>query len=83
MNAVTAESVYEKLKMLPPRRIAEVEDFVEFLKVRDEKMRAQQVSELFEMIDKLAAVEPPLMPEEIDAEIDAARAERRARVDRR
>ncbi|MEW6301750.1 MAG: hypothetical protein AB1671_29145, partial [Thermodesulfobacteriota bacterium] len=40
-------------------------------------------SELFEMMDKLAAVEPALTPEEIDAEIKTARAERRARADRR
>lgn len=83
MSAVTAEAVYEKLKTLSPQRIAEVEDFVEFLKVRDAQSRTEKVGELFEMMDKLAAVEPPLTPEEIDTEIKAARAERRARADRR
>ncbi len=82
--STTAESVYEKLKTLPPQRIAEVEDFVEFLKVRDEKTRARKADALFEIMDQLAAVEPPLTPQEIQAEIKAARAERRARnADRR
>lgn len=78
------EMLFEKLKTLPPQRLAEVEDFVDFLKVRDEKTRAQKVGELFGMMDRLAAVEPKLTPEEIQAEIKAARAERRAKnADRR
>lgn len=82
--SATAESVYEKLKSLPPQRIAEVEDFVEFLKVRDEKTRTQKTDELFALMDQLAAVDPALTPQEIQAEIKAARAERRARnADRR
>jgi len=74
----TAEIVFEKLKTLPPQRLAEVADFVDFLRVREEKARTQKVDELFGMMDQLAAVEPPLSPEDIQAEIDAARAERRA-----
>lgn len=74
----TAEIVFEKLKTLPPQRLAEVADFVDFLRVREEKARTQKVDELFGMMDRLSAVEPVLSPEEIQAEIEAARAERRA-----
>ena len=74
----TAEIVFQKLKTLPPQRLAEVADFVDFLRVREEKARKQNVDELFVMMDQLATVEPPLTPEDIQAEIAAARAERRA-----
>lgn len=73
-----ADELLQKLKALPPQRLAEVADFVDFLKAREEKARTQKVDELFGMMDQLATVEPPLTPEEIQAEIDAARAERRA-----
>ncbi len=73
-----AEDLFQILKTLPPQRLAEVADFVDFLKAREEKARTQNVDELFGMMDQLAAVEPPLSPEEIQAEIQAARAERRA-----
>jgi len=76
--SVNTEALIEKLKTLPPQRLAEVADFVDFLKVREEKLRVQKVDELFVMMDRLAAVEPQLTEEEIQAEIDAARAERRA-----
>lgn len=81
----TTEALFEKLKTLPPQRLAEVADFVDFLKDREEKARVQKVDELFTMVDRLTAVEPRLTPEEIQAEIAAARAERRARshADRR
>lgn len=35
-----AEVLFEKLKALPPQRLEEVEDFVDFLKIRDEKARS-------------------------------------------
>lgn len=44
-----------------------------------EAMRKRQVDRLFAAMDKLAALEPPMTEEEIDAEIDAARAERARR----
>jgi hypothetical protein len=44
-----------------------------------EAMRKRQVDRLFAAMDKLAALEPPLTEEEIDAEIAAARAERARR----
>jgi hypothetical protein len=73
-----AEDLFQKLKTLPPQRLAEVADFVDFIKAREEKARMQKVDELFGMMDQLAAIEPPLTPEEIQSEIEAARAERRA-----
>lgn len=44
-----------------------------------EAMRKRQVDRLFAAMDKLAALEPPMTETEIDAEIDAARAERARR----
>ena len=83
MNA-QAEQLIEKLKALPPERRAEVEDFVDFLEKRDAQARseaAQRLGEAFKRLDALD--EPPMSSDEIQAEIDAVRAERRARADRR
>src|SRR6202043_2935914 len=80
MNAQAVEALMEKLKSLPPEQRAEVEDFVDFLKARKERARdaaAQRLGEAFAKLDALNL--PPLTPEEVQAEIDAARAERRAR----
>jgi len=44
-----------------------------------EAMKKRQVDKLFSTMDQLAALEPKLTEEEIDAEIDAARAERARR----
>ncbi len=84
MNAQAEKTLLEKLKALPPERRAEVEDFVDFLKTREERSRdeaGQCVGEAFQKLDALNA--PPLTAEEVQAEIDAARAERRARADHR
>ena len=44
-----------------------------------ERLRKRHVSELFEIADRLAAVDlPPMTEEEVQAEVDAVRAERRA-----
>jgi hypothetical protein len=83
MNA-QAENLFEKIKSLPPTRLAQIEDFVDFLKAREERSRdeaAQRLGEAFKKLDALNA--PPMSSEEVQAEIDAARAERRARADRR
>jgi hypothetical protein len=70
----------EKLKSLPPEQRAEVEDFVDFLKARKERARDAAAQRLGEAFAKLDALNLPLLtPEEVQAEIDAARAERRAR----
>lgn len=79
-----AENLLEKLKALPPQRLAEAADFVDFLRPREEKTRTRKVDELFAMTVNIAAVQPPLSPEDIQTEIAAARAERRAaNADRR
>jgi hypothetical protein len=85
MNAQAVTALIEKLKALAPEQRAEVEDFVDFLKARKERARdaaAQRLGEAFAKLDSLNL--PPLTPEEVQAEIDAARAERRApNADRR
>jgi hypothetical protein len=84
MNAQAEKTLLEKLKSLPPARLAEVEDFVDFLKAREERTRddaSRRLGEAFKKLDALNA--PPMTSEEVQAEIDAARAERRARADRR
>lgn len=49
MNAQTEKILLEKLKSLPPARLAEVEDFVDFLRSREADRRhthaAAQASE--------------------------------------
>jgi hypothetical protein len=70
--------LFDKLKALPPQQRAEVEDFVDFLTAKARKRAA---------MDRLLAIAPaleaagvePMSDEEINAEIKAARAERRAR----
>lgn len=79
MNAQAVEALIEKLKALPAEQRAEVEDFVDFLSVRAKKRAA---------LDRLLAIAPaveaaglpPMSMEEINAEVKAARAERRARA---
>ena len=71
------QMLFEKLKALPAQQRAEVEDFVDFLAGKARKRAA---------IDRLLAIAPaleaagiePMSDEEINAEIKAARAERRA-----
>jgi Protein of unknown function (DUF2281) len=85
MNAQAVEALIEKVKSLPPEQRAEVEDFVDFLKARKERTRgvaAQRLGEAFKKLDALN--QSPPTAEEVEAEIDAARAERRAgHADRR
>jgi hypothetical protein len=85
MDAQAVEALIEKLTSLPPEQRAEVEDFVDFLKARKERARdaaAQRLGEAFAKLDALNL--PSLTAEEVQAEIDAARAERRAQhADRR
>ena len=84
MNAANDQVLIEKLKALPPQRRKEVEDFVDFLKSREEHARDQAAQRLGDAFKKLDALNlPPLSPDEVQAEIDAARAERRTHADRR
>lgn len=83
MNANT-RILIDKLQRLPPERQAEVEDFVDFLEKRDAQVRSEAAQRLGEAFKRLDALDEPAMSsEEIQAEIDAVRAERRARADRR
>jgi hypothetical protein len=43
MNAPD-QVLFEKIKLLPPQRVAEVEDFVDFLRTRDDEQRLTQAS---------------------------------------
>lgn len=83
MNANT-HTLIDKLQRLPSDRQAEVEDFVDFLEKRAAQERSEAAVRLGEAFSKLDALkEPAPSAEEIEAEIDAARAERRDRADRR
>jgi hypothetical protein len=68
----------EKIRALPPERLSEVEDFVDFLASKTRRLAA---------LDRLLAIAPaleaagasPITEEEVQAEVDAARAEQRRR----
>ncbi|MGQ0591988.1 MAG: DUF2281 domain-containing protein [Gammaproteobacteria bacterium] len=76
--AAILPKLIQKLQKLPPQRLAEVEDFVEFLTVREARIAAG--ARLGESLAKLDALNlPPLSDEDIDAEIQAARQERATR----
>ena len=75
MTAIELQ-LMERLKKLPPSRVAEVVDFVEFLAGREERAAAAQ--RLTEGLARLDALNlPPVSEDEIDAEVQAARRERR------
>lgn len=78
MNASAEQTLMLKIRTLSPQQVAEVENFVEFLATKARKSSA---------LDRLLAIAPaleaagaaPMSADEIAAEIDAARVERRAR----
>ncbi len=81
MNTRDPQSIIEKLKDLPPARMAEVEDFVDFLRTREDEARDAAATRLGEAMAKLAALDfPPMSAGEVQVEIDAARRERRERL---
>jgi hypothetical protein len=76
--ALIEPAFIEILEKLPPQRLAQVRDFVEFLAVREE--RAAAAARLGNALAKLDALNlPPFSDEEIEAEIQAARQDRAAR----
>lgn len=76
--AAIEPTLIQKLQKLPPQRLAEVADFVEFLAARE--ARAEAGARLGESLAKLDALNlPPLSDDEIEAEIQTARQERAAR----
>ena len=79
MTAIEAQLI-EQLKKLPPGRVAEVLDFVEFLAARDE--HAAAANRLTQGLARLDALNlPPISEDEVEAEIQAARQQRRAKHD--
>jgi anti-sigma factor ChrR (cupin superfamily) len=79
MNMTVEQNLLSKLRTLSAQQVAEVEDFVEFLAAKSKKRAA---------LDRLLAIAPalaaagaePLSEDEIEAEVQAARNERRARL---
>ena len=75
--ATVTPSLIEKLQKLPPQRMAQVEEFVEFLATREARLSAgQRLSETLSKLDALNL--QPLTEEEIEAEIQLSRQERAA-----
>ena len=48
VNHMKSEELIEKIRNLPPERIAEVEDFIDFIAQRDERRLVQAVTKLSE-----------------------------------
>lgn len=42
--SATEQGLIEKIKQLPPQRLAEVEDFVDFLRTREDDQRLTQAA---------------------------------------
>ena len=77
MTAIEMQLI-ERLKKLPPARVAEVVDFVEFLASREERAAAAQ--RLTQGLARLDALKlPQITEDEVEAEIQAARQQRRSR----
>ncbi|MCI4428944.1 MAG: DUF2281 domain-containing protein [Burkholderiales bacterium] len=77
MTAIEVQLI-ERLKKLPPARVAEVVDFVEFLASREERAAAAQ--RLTDGLARLDALNlPPVSEDEVEDEVQAARRERRAK----
>jgi hypothetical protein len=73
-----AQALMEKIRALPPERLSEVEDFVDFLAAKTRRLAA--LDRLLAIAPALeAAGVPPMTDDEIQAEVDAVRAARRAR----
>ncbi len=73
-----AQTLLQKIQALPPERLSEVEDFVDFLAAKTRREAA--LDRLLAIAPALEAVGiPPMTEEEIQAEVDAVRAARRAR----
>jgi hypothetical protein len=79
MTTMEAQLI-EQLRKLPPARMAEVVDFVEFLSQREERARLAQ--RLAQGLDRLDALKlPPVLEDEVESQILAARQPRVARRD--
>lgn len=75
MSAIESQ-LLERLRTLPPSRMAEVVDFVEFLVTREERAAAaQRLSAGLARLDALKF--SPISEDEIQAEVQASRHHRR------
>ena len=75
MTAIESQ-LLERLKKLPPSRVAEVVDFVEFLAAREERAAAAQL--LSDGLARLDALNlPPISEDEVEDEVQASRQDRR------
>jgi hypothetical protein len=73
-----AQALIEKIEALPPERLGEIEDFVDFIAAKTRRLAA--LDRLLAIAPALeAAGVPPMSGDEIQAEVDAVRAERRQR----
>ena len=71
------QALIEKIEALPPERLNEVEDFVDFLAAKSRRLEA--LDRLLAIAPALeAAGAPPMTEDDIEAEVQAVRAERRA-----
>jgi hypothetical protein len=72
------EALIEKIQALPAERVAEVEDFVDFLAAKARRIAA--MDRLLAVAPALeAAGVPPMTEDEIEAEVNAVRAAQRVR----
>lgn len=72
------QALIEKIKALPDERVAEIEDFVDFLAGKSRRLGA--LDRLLAIAPALeAAGAPPLTEEEIASEVKAVREARRSR----
>jgi hypothetical protein len=74
----TPQALIEKIQALPPERLGEVEDFIDFI-----SSKARRLAALDRLLAIAPAIEaagvPPMSEDEIQAEVDAVRAARRQR----
>ncbi len=76
--AADTQALIEKIQALPAERIAEVEDFVDFIATKARRLTA--LDRLLAIAPALeAAGAPPMAEEDVAAEVEAARAARRTR----
>jgi hypothetical protein len=71
-------TLIEKLDQLPPERVAEVEDFVDFLAGKARRRAAQAILDGVRCAAKAGS--KPMSMDEIQAEVNACRAEHRHTV---
>lgn len=77
MKTIEAQLI-ERLKKLPPSRVAEVVDFVEFLAAREERGAAgRRIDEGLARLDALDL--PAISEDEVADEVQAARRERQTK----